>query len=72
MASQQLGYPQLIQGSQQLIYFTLFDHVDDLINGWCTQSNQHLGPKGSWILYDQNYLILVIAFQPFYLNPYKT
>ena len=47
MACQQVAYSQAIQGSQQLIYFTLFDHNFDLLDGWCGQSNQHLGSKGS-------------------------
>ena len=51
-ACQQEGHSQPIQGSQWLIFFTLLDHVHDLIDGQCAQSNWHLWSKGSWICYD--------------------
>ena len=71
MANQQAGYPWPIQGGQQLIYFALFDYIDDSVNGGCAQSNWHSGSKGSWICYNQGHLIFVIASHPFYLNPYN-
>ena len=70
-ANQQAGYPWPIQGSQQLIYFILFDHIDNSINGGCAQSNQHSGPKGSWIWHDYGQLVFIIASHLFYLNPYN-
>ena len=39
LTSQQLGYPQSIQGSQQFIDITFLDHIDDPIDNGCTQSN---------------------------------
>ena len=69
-ACQQAGYPWPIQGSQQLIYFTLFDHIYDPIDGWHAKSNWHSGSQGSWIWYDQGHLIFIIALYSFYLNPY--
>ena len=36
--SQQLGYPESIQGNQQLIDFTFLDHIGDLIDGGHAQS----------------------------------
>ena len=39
MACQQVRLSQLIQGSQQLIYFTLLDHIYDSIDGQYAQSN---------------------------------
>ena len=46
MACQQVEYSSPIQGSQQLIYFTLFDHIYDFIDGQCAQSYWHLWSKG--------------------------
>ena len=71
MACQQAGYSQPIQGSWQLIFFALFDHVYDPIDGWHAQSNWHLGSKGDWIWYEQGHLIFIAAWYSFYLNPYN-
>ena len=49
---QQLGYAWSIQGNWQFISFTFLDHVDDLIDGGCIQSNLYLGSKNSRIWYD--------------------
>ena len=70
LTCQQLGYPWSILGSQWLIDLAFFDHVDNPVNGWCTQSNQHLGSKDSRIWYDMSHSIFVIAPNSFYLNPY--
>ena len=63
-------YSWPIQGSQQLIYFALFDHIYDLIDGQYAQSKWHSVSKDSWIWYDQGHLIFVIASHPFNLRPY--
>ena len=52
MACQQVEHSWPIQGIWQLIDFTLFDHIYDLIYGQHAQSSQHSWSKGSWILYD--------------------
>ena len=51
MACKQVGYSHPSTGSWQLIYFALFGHIYDSIDGLFAQSNQHLGSKGSWIWY---------------------
>ena len=43
--SQQSSYPESIQGNWWPIYFTFLDHVDDLIDGGCTQSNWYSGSE---------------------------
>ena len=39
LTSQQSGYPQSMQGNWQFINFTFHEHLGDLIDGGCTQSN---------------------------------
>ena len=67
--SQHLGYPQSIKGNWPLINFAFLDHVDDPIDGGCTQINWYLGPKASRAWYDKGYLIFIVAQNTFHLNP---
>ena len=71
IACRQVGYSWPIQGSWQLIYCTLFDHVYDSIDGWCAQSNQYLESKGSWMWYNEGHLIFIVDSYPFYLKLYN-
>ena len=70
MVCQQMGYLWPIQGNQQLIYFTLFHHVYDLIDGQLPRVTGTCNPK---IVKTTTITVIwssFVASHPYYLNLY--
>ena len=55
---------------QQCVYLSLFYHIHDAAYHWGSEDHGEPSYKGGQVQDNEGYLILIIALNSIYLNPY--